>query len=160
MSKSFLLLITERTFLTRRFTWRVFALYMMNPTFEVSGHVWSFAFYTWALGWNTCIASWMCLLSELLSSGVPLNMSIMCMLRVLAWGVPSNSHLLNISRLSRACPLFHDRPRASLMESFDLREFYWKDMVLTPPTLLWCGIHAGVHALPSPFFLLCLPLWR
>ena len=68
------------------------------------------------------------------------------MLRGLACGVPLNSHLLNVASLRRAHPLFHVRPRESLVDSFGLRGSYWKDMGLTPSTLSWYGIHTGYHA--------------
>ena len=52
----------------------------------------------------------------------------------LACGVPSKYHLLNVDLSRRARPLFHVRPRASLVEFFILRDFYWKEMRLTPST--------------------------
>ena len=56
----------------------------------------------------------------------------MCMLLGLSWGVPSNSHLLKVARSSRDRPLFHDRPRYSLLESLDRGKFDWKNMGLAP----------------------------
>ena len=37
VSRSFSFLMTRKTFLIVRFTWRVFALYIMKPIFESSG---------------------------------------------------------------------------------------------------------------------------
>ena len=38
--------ITVSTFFMRRLTWRVFALYIMNPTFEGSRHDFSLALHS------------------------------------------------------------------------------------------------------------------
>ena len=79
----------------------------------------------------------MCLLSVLGSSGDPLKMSLMCIFRGLAFGVPSNSHLLNFEQYSKARPLFHDRPRYFLLEYLDCGYFDWKYMGLAPYTPSW-----------------------
>ena len=61
----------------------------------------------------------------------------MCMVLGLAWGLPSNSHLLKVARSIRDRLLFHDRPRDSLFESLDRGRFDWKEMGLDMSNPLW-----------------------
>ena len=136
MSRYFSCLITEGKLLTSRFTWRLLVMYMMNPTFEGSVHVLSLAFHAWALGLKYFRYSLMCLLKVLGSSGGQLNRSPMCMLHGLAWGVPSNSHLLKLSRYRSSCQLFHYSSIDSLLGSLDRGCFYWKDVGLFMSTPL------------------------
>ena len=71
------------------------------------------------------------------SLGGPLNRSLVCMLRYLAWVVPSKSNLLNVARSRRDHPLFHDRPRDSLLGYLDRGKFDCKEMGLAPSTPSW-----------------------
>ena len=60
---------------------------------------------------------WKCILNILVSYIYPFRSNHIFMLHCLAWRVPSLSHFLKLSRTSRARPLFHGRPRASLLGS-------------------------------------------
>ena len=61
----------------------------------------------------------------------------MFMFHVLALGVTSSSHLLNVARSSKARPLFYERPSASLLGYLDRGELVWKEMELVPSTTSW-----------------------
>ena len=63
--------------------------------------------------------SWKCLLNILMSCRDPFRSNRVFMLHGLSWGVPSPSHFLKLARYSRNRPLFHWRPRVSLLGFLD-----------------------------------------
>ena len=68
------------------------------------------------------------------SSGDPFRMILMFIFQVLAWVVMLSSHFLKVARSSNACPLFYERPSASLLGYLDRGELVWKEMELVPST--------------------------
>ena len=94
-------------------------LYIMNPTFEGSGHVWSLDFCTWAFGWKYLMLSWKYLLEMFISLGVPFRSRRMLTLWGFALRVPLSSHLLNLFLYRTDLPLFQGRPRDYLVGSLE-----------------------------------------
>ena len=121
----------------RILNWRVCVLYIMNPTFEGSGHVWSLDFLTWAFGWKYLILSWKYLTDMLISLRVPFKRRRMLTLWGFALRIPLSSHLLNLSLYRTYLPLFQGRPRDSLVGSLEQGKVGGKYMAETSSTPLW-----------------------
>ena len=78
--------------------------------------------------------SWNFLLNMLVASRDLFRSIQMFTLRDLSWGLPYPSHFMKLARSSRACPLFHGRPRAYFMGSLERGVFNWKDISMNLST--------------------------
>ena len=81
----------------RRLTWRVFVLYIINPTLEGSGNNCILDFHNGSLGWKSLMDSCNFILNMLVFYRGPFRNIRMFMLRGLDWGVPSLYYFLKIS---------------------------------------------------------------
>ena len=94
----------------------------------------------------------------LMSLASPIMRKRTLMFQGLAILVPSLSHLLKISLASRDRPLFHDKPRVSLVGYFYLIPFMYSEIGVLTSTLLWWEIQTGSHGFPIPFYYVVITL--
>ena len=144
--------MTSRTFLIRSFTWMVWALYIMCPTFDGSGQDWIFSFHTCYFGWKAIMFSWRILLKVLKSSDVLLNSKWALTLRFFAAGGPSSSHFLKLNLYMSAPPLFQESLGCFHGVSSDIILFVGNGIVGAPSTPSWYGIHTVSYEFPRLFF--------
>ena len=85
-------------------------------------------------------------------SASPLIQKRILMFRGLDLPVSSPSHFMKLSVPSRSLPLFHDRPRASLVGYLVLIKFLYRGVGSVTSTTSWWGTQNLSHGFPKLFY--------